>query len=70
MSSTGTILAAINPQSKQKVTDALKNLGLTASWLGEFTKIKDRTLIKGKTASAFPSRPNDPYSLILAKTTS
>jgi len=70
MSSTGTILAAIKPESKQKVTDALKNLGLTASWIGEFTKSKERTFTKDKKARAFPSQPDDPYAMILAEPTS
>jgi len=70
MSSTGTILGAVKPQSKQKVTNALKDLGLTASWIGEFTKNKARILIKGKKARVFPKKPDDPYTMILAKATS
>ena len=70
LSSTGTIIAAVKPQFKQKVTDALMKLGLTASWLGEFTKNKERTLIEGKKERIFPSRPNDPYTMILTESTS
>jgi hydrogenase maturation factor len=70
MSSTGTILASVRPESRQKVTEALKNLGLTASWIGEFTKNKERILTKGKKKKAFPSQPDDPYAMILSEVTS
>jgi hydrogenase maturation factor len=70
MSSTGTIIAAVKPKSKQKVTDVLMKLGLTASWIGQFTKNKERTLRKGKKARVFPEQPDDPYTMILAKATS
>jgi hydrogenase expression/formation protein HypE len=70
MSSTGTILASVEPESRQKVTEALKNLGLTASWIGEFTKNKERTLTKSNKARVFPNQPDDRYAMILAKSTS
>src|ERR1035437_1649964 len=46
MSSTGTILAAVAPEAQEKVKAALNKNGLSACFLGNFTAIKDRVLIK------------------------
>ncbi|MCL4429580.1 MAG: AIR synthase-related protein [Chloroflexi bacterium] len=69
MSSTGTILAAIKPEAKQDVTGALEKLGLSPVFIGQFTKNKGRALFKGKNRVAFPSQADDPYTMMLAKTT-
>ncbi|MEM0058589.1 MAG: AIR synthase-related protein [Candidatus Bathyarchaeia archaeon] len=66
MSSTGTILAAVNPQAKGEVEAILKNFGLEACCLGSFTKEQKRTLLKGGRAEAFPERAEDPYERILS----
>jgi hydrogenase expression/formation protein HypE len=70
MSSTGTILGAVKPEAQQKVKEVLDKLGLSAAFIGEFTENKQRLLIKGKKEAAFPSQPDDPYTVMLASATS
>jgi hydrogenase expression/formation protein HypE len=67
MSSTGTILASVAPQAKQKVAAALQKLGLTAYLVGEFTENKKKALVKGGVEAAFPRRANDPYTMMLVE---
>jgi hydrogenase expression/formation protein HypE len=67
MSSTGTILAAVDPQAKNKVKEALRRTGVPASFLGKFTKSKDRILTKDDRGTAFPQVAKDPYSKILSQ---
>jgi hydrogenase expression/formation protein HypE len=66
MSSTGTILAAVKPDAQEKVEVALNKLGLTASFLGEFTKAPERVLIRKGKESVYPQAADDPYTLILS----
>jgi hydrogenase maturation factor len=66
MSSTGTILAAVNPQAKGKVQEALRRNRVPASFVGKFTKSKDRILAKSGSDEAFPQTADDPYSRILS----
>lgn len=68
MSSTGTILGAIAPISKRKVEKLLQKFNLTASFIGEFTENKERTLVKGDSTRAFPSQADDPYTAMMAST--
>ncbi len=66
MSSTGAILAAVNPQAKGKVEEALRRNGVSASFVGNFTKNRDRVLAKSDGDVAFPQVAIDPYSRILS----
>ncbi len=66
LSSTGTILAAVTPQNKEKVQDVLRQNGLSACFIGEFTENKDRILVKGGKENVFPSVADDPYTRLLA----
>ena len=66
MSSTGTILAAVDPQAQEKVKEILSQNGLSACFLGEFTENKERILIKKGKETAFPQVANDPYAMILS----
>ena len=66
MSSTGTVLAAVDPHGKDEAASALRRSGLTAHFIGEFTESKKRLLVKSGTEMAFPELPSDPYSLILS----
>jgi hydrogenase expression/formation protein HypE len=66
MSSTGTILAAIEPRVKKVVEEKLTKFGLSLSVIGEFTESQKRSLVKGKNELAFPSQADDPYTMILA----
>jgi hydrogenase expression/formation protein HypE len=66
MSSTGTILGAVEPQARVEVTDTLKKLGLNACFIGEFTENPERVLVKGAESFVFPSVAEDPYTTIMA----
>jgi len=71
MSSTGMILAAVEPQVQEKVKATLSKNGLSASFIGEFTESKNRILIRNSKETPFPQVADDPYTLLLtAKTTS
>jgi hydrogenase maturation factor len=66
MSSTGTVLAAVKPQDREKVNATLRQGGLTASFLGEFTENKGRVMVKLGKEMSFPEVPDDPYGLIVS----
>ena len=66
LSSTGTILAAVSPESKQKTIDVLNKNGLCAYFIGEFTKNKDKILIKTEKEKVFPTVVEDAYTKLLA----
>jgi hydrogenase expression/formation protein HypE len=66
LSSTGTVLGAVDARAQEKVTSVLRQIGLSACILGEFTKQTERVLIKGGKEVPFPQVPNDPYGLILS----
>jgi hydrogenase maturation factor len=66
MSSTGTVLAAVDSQAREKVNAALRQGGLTASFLGEFTGNEGRVMVKHGKEISFPEVPDDPYSLIVS----
>jgi hydrogenase expression/formation protein HypE len=61
MSSTGTILAAISPESKSKVETFLRQNKVDVRFLGNFTGELNRLLIKNKKKQEFPSVADDPY---------
>jgi hydrogenase expression/formation protein HypE len=67
-SSTGTILAAVEPKAQQKVLETLRAVGLSGYVIGEFTQDKKRVLVKGGCEVAFPNRAVDPYTLMLSST--
>lgn len=66
MSSTGTILAAVEPTAQEKVKAALTKNGLSACFLGEFTANNERVLIRKGKEVPFPQFADDPYTLILS----
>jgi hydrogenase maturation factor len=66
MSSTGTILAAVSPEAKDKVVEILRQNNVEASFLGVFTKDRHRILAKNGKETQFPKRANDPYGRILS----
>jgi hydrogenase expression/formation protein HypE len=65
LSSTGTILAAVSPSLKQKTIEVLKQNGLEAYFIGEFTENKTRFLIKSGKETVFPISAEDPYTSLL-----
>ena len=66
MSSTGTVLAAVDPHAREKANAALKQSGLTAYFLGEFTENKGHVMAKARKEAPFPEIPDDPYGLIVS----
>lgn len=66
MSSTGTILAAVDPQARGKVEEILRRNAVSASFVGSFTRSKNRVLVKDYRSLRFPQVADDPYSEILS----
>jgi hydrogenase maturation factor len=66
ISSTGTILAAVSPQAKDKVIETLRKNGLSACFLGEFTENKEKILVTEGNKCVFPDFAEDPYTRILS----
>jgi len=65
MSSTGTILAALSPEAKEKIMQAFIKYGIEGRILGVFTK-KKRIFVKEGKETAFPVVADDPYTRILS----
>ena len=68
MSSTGTILASVIPEVREVVEQTIRNSGLNSSFIGSFTKAKQRILFKDEEETKFPRKANDPYTRILSRT--
>ncbi|HMK94049.1 MAG TPA: AIR synthase-related protein [Candidatus Limnocylindrales bacterium] len=66
MSSTGTVLAAVDPHAQEKVNEALMRSGLTAYFMGEFTEDKACVMVKQGKEMSFPAVSDDPYGLIVS----
>ena len=66
MSSTGTIIAAVDPKAKNEVEELLSKNGLKASFVGRFTNEKTRVLHKDGRRETFPLNAEDPYAKILS----
>jgi hydrogenase maturation factor len=66
MSSAGTIVAAVNAQAKSKVQETLRKIGISSSFVGNFTESKGRILMKNGESLNFPQVADDPYSKILS----
>lgn len=67
MSSTGTILAAVDVEAKDKVTTELRKQGIEASVIGVFTKDVYRILLKDGEITIFPEKADDPYEKIMSE---
>lgn len=65
-SSTGMIVAAVDKQARGTVEETLRRQGVPASFIGEFTKSKDRVLMWGSGSTGFPRVADDPYGRILS----
>jgi hydrogenase expression/formation protein HypE len=66
MSSTGTILVAVDPHAQEKVAAILNKNNLAACFLGEFTENRKRVLVRNKKEMSFPKTADDPYATILS----
>jgi len=66
MSSTGTVLAAVEPQAKKKIEEVSRQNGLPISFIGKFTKNQNRILVAEGRKTPWPRFPEDPYRRILS----
>ncbi|MCK4885228.1 hydrogenase assembly protein HupF [Candidatus Bathyarchaeota archaeon] len=67
MSSTGTFLAAVSPEARDKVETVLRQNGVEARLLGSFTKDLRRVLVKNGKERLFPREADDPYARFLSE---
>ena len=65
-SSTGMIVGAVDKQAQKIVEETLRKQGVPASFIGTFTKSKDRVLMWSSGCTSFPRVADDPYSTILS----
>lgn len=65
MSSTGTIVAAVDAEAKSKIETELSKREIEASVIGFFTKDKHRIFLKNGTKMTFPKKAYDPYEKIM-----
>lgn len=66
MSSTGTIVASISPKARKTVEQTMRKISPHSSFLGSFTKDKQRILLNNGDKNLFPKKVNDPYVRILS----
>ncbi|MGQ9625229.1 MAG: AIR synthase-related protein [Candidatus Bathycorpusculaceae bacterium] len=66
MSSTGTILVAVNPDAKEDVENVLRKSGLEPSFIGVFVNGAKRIILKNGKERIFPKKAEDPYERILS----
>ena len=64
-SSTGTVLAAVNPNKRDIALEKLQDHGIQACSIGRFTESKERILRVGTEDTAFPKTARDPYGRIM-----
>jgi hydrogenase maturation factor len=64
MSSTGTLLAAISPNKKEKIVKALSKRGFNAKIVGVFSENKERLMKLDGKHVRFPRKAYDPYAQI------
>jgi hydrogenase expression/formation protein HypE len=62
MSSTGTILAAVSHEARDKVESVMRRNGVDVRFLGSFTKSLRRILVKNGEEKQFPREADDPYA--------
>ena len=65
-SSTGTIIAAVNPKKAEEAIETLKEIGVESTIIGEFTEDRKRIVSRNQKDFFFPERLKDPYSKILS----
>jgi hydrogenase expression/formation protein HypE len=65
-SSTGMIIAAVNPEAKAQVEEAMCRVGFPIAYLGTFTNNKKRKLLRNGVPEPFPRAADDPYVYILS----
>ncbi len=65
LSSTGTLLAAISPNKKDKIVKVLSKRGFNAKIIGVFTESRKRLMKLDDKQLRFPRKARDPYAQIL-----
>ena len=65
-SSTGMIIAAVEQHAQTIVEETLRRCGISASFIGTFTKSKERVLMLTRGSTPFPRVADDPYGRILS----
>lgn len=65
VSSTGTLLAAADPESEDQALQELRKHHIEANSIGTFTENKERVLCHGQQKTAFPRVAKDPYAKIM-----
>lgn len=66
LSSTGTILAAVDPEAKEEAINVLRRMGVSGSYIGEFTENKKRIIVKNGREEDFLRTADDLYALIMS----
>ena len=66
MSSSGSLLVAIDPKNKDIIRKKMGKLGVIFSFVGKFTKNKDRVIFENNKKASFPQVAVDPYNKILS----
>ena len=66
MSSAGSLLVAIDPKDKDYIIKKMGKLGVTSSFVGKFTRNKDRVIFENNKKASFPQIAVDPYNKILS----
>ena len=66
MSSAGSMLVAIDPKEKDNVRKKLGKMDILSSFVGEFTKSKERIIFENNKKTVFPQVAVDPYNKILS----
>jgi len=64
MSSTGTLVAALDPRVERRVLRRLSELKISSRIVGTFSQDRKRRVKKDLRESAFPDRPQDPFGKI------
>ena len=67
MSSTGTLLAAVDPKNEAEVLRKLRNAKMSARSIGAFTQSRKRVLQHQDGKMRFPREAEDPYARIMLK---
>lgn len=67
ISSTGTLLAAVSPNKREKVVDLLSRLKLNAEVVGRFLKSKERSIKFNGEKTDFPAEAEDPYAQVMGQ---
>jgi hydrogenase expression/formation protein HypE len=67
MSSTGTFVAAVSPEDKDRVETVLRQNNIESRFIGSFTEDMKRVLVKSGKEVTFPVEADDPYTKIVSE---